>query len=179
VFCSRCEAENGDLPVRCRPAATARRAARCFPQEMHGGSERSTRPSACRSPHRAQAITRKPAAIRSRSFLSPLSLSLHAKSDFGLGRAADRPSPQRARRSAAKLTRDEARSFAVNIATKFYFLACSKSLVNSDCDQAQGSAAAMSRFRCPSRGRINYNESVRPKICDRMIIERRRQSVRI
>src|SRR5215469_14771159 len=24
VFCSRCEAENGDLPVRCGPATTAR-----------------------------------------------------------------------------------------------------------------------------------------------------------
>jgi hypothetical protein len=59
VFCSRCEAENGDLQVRCGPTATARRGARCFPQEMHGGSGRSARPGACRSRHRAQAIARK------------------------------------------------------------------------------------------------------------------------
>jgi hypothetical protein len=71
VFCSRCEAENGDLHVRCGPAATARRGARCFSQEMHGGSGRPARPSgSCRNRHRAQAIARKSQPIRERIFAS-------------------------------------------------------------------------------------------------------------
>ena len=59
LFCSRCEAENGDLPVRGGSATTARCGAGCFPQEMHGGSGRSARPDACRSRHRAQITARK------------------------------------------------------------------------------------------------------------------------
>lgn len=65
VFCSRCEAEIGDLQVRCGPAATASRGARCFSQEMHGGQGRSARPTACRSRHCAQAIVGKPRATGS------------------------------------------------------------------------------------------------------------------